>query len=172
MKAYRLCSPWHKPWDATGARRRGGRWNSPGIPVLYAASSISLACLEILVHVVDTTIVPEFAYSEIDVPDALVTPWEENELPTEAILASTVLSREFGDFWMKRAIKTGGTDPADVARFRRDLGDLPVQQVPSAVVAPEWNYLINPEHDDFRELTWSEPRVFRIDRRLIDPALR
>src|SRR5215207_943689 len=97
MKAYRLCSPWHKPWDATGAQRRGGRWNSPGVAVLYAASSISLACLEILVHFRDTTIIPEFVYSEIEVPNSFVKPWTENEGRTEAILASTVLSREFGD---------------------------------------------------------------------------
>jgi RES domain-containing protein len=141
-------------------------------PRFYAASSISLACLEILVHLVDTTIIPEFVYSEIEVPDGLMKSWTENEHRTEAILGSSVLSREFGDFWLKRPIKTGGTDPVYVASLRRDLGDVPVQQVPSAVVPPEWNYLINPEHDDFRELTWSARRAFRIDQRLIDPALR
>lgn len=172
MKAYRLCSPWHRPWDATGALRRGGRWNSPGRAVLYAASSISLACLEILVHLVDTTIIPDFVYSEIVVPDGLIKPWTENEQRTEAVLASSVLSREFGDSWLRRPIKTGGTDPIYVASVRRELEDVPVQQVPSAVVPPEWNYLINPQHDDFRELTWSEPRVFRIDPRLIDPVFR
>lgn len=158
MKAYRLCSPWHKPWDATGAQRRGGRWNSPGLAVLYAASSISLACLEILVHVIDTTIIPQFVYSEIEVPDSWVKPWAESELRTVAILGSSVLSREFGDFWLKRSME--------------DVGDHPVQQVPSAVVPPEWNYLINPGHEKFSELIWSEPKMFRIDPRLIDPALR
>jgi RES domain-containing protein len=172
MKAYRLCTPWQKPWDATGAKRRGGRWNSPGFGVLYAASSISLACLEILVHIRDTTIIPDYVYSEVDIPDALVKPWTENEPRTEAILTSTVLSREFGDFWLQRPIRIGSTDPAHATRLRRDVGDVPVHQVPSVVVPPEWNYLINPAHADFGELAWSEPKVFRIDRRLIDPALR
>ncbi len=140
--------------------------------VLYAASSISLACLEILVHIVDTTIIPEFVYSEIDVPDALFKPWTENEGRTEAILSSAVLSRECGDFWLQRPVKTGSTDPTHGTRLRRDVGDVPVQQVPSAVVPPEWNYLINPAHDDFGELAWSEPKVFRIDQRLINPSLR
>ena len=147
-----MCSPWRKPWDPTGALRRGGRWNNPGVAVLYAASSISLACLEILVHLVDTTIIPDFVYSEIEIPDGLVKPWTENERRTEAILGSSLLSREFGDSWLKRPIRSGGTDPA--------------------FVTPEWNYLINPKHEVFRELTWSEPRSFRIDPRLIDPALR
>jgi RES domain-containing protein len=172
LKAYRLCSPWRKPWDPTGALRRGGRWNNPGVAVLYAASSISLACLEILVHLVDTAIIPDFVYSEIEIPDALVKPWTENERRTEAILGSSLLSRDFGDSWLKRPIRSGGTDPAFVARLRREFADVPVQQVPSAVVPPEWNYLINPKHEEFRELTWSEPRMFRLDRRLIDPALR
>ena len=71
-----------------------------------------------------------------------------------------------------KAVKTGSTDPVHAARLRRDVGDAPVQQVPSVVVPREWNYLINPTHDDFAELAWSEPQVFRIDPRLIDPALR
>ena len=34
-----------------GARLYGGRWNTRGIPALYAASSVPLAMLENLVHV-------------------------------------------------------------------------------------------------------------------------
>jgi RES domain-containing protein len=132
--------------------------------VLYAASSIWLACLEVLVHLRDTTIIPEFVYSEIEMPDAVVKPWTENEQRTEAILGSIVLSREFGDSWIKTT--------ASAMQLRREVRDFPVQQVPSAVVPPEWNYIINPDHDDFPELTWSEPKSFRIDLRLIDPALR
>jgi RES domain-containing protein len=36
---------------AEGARLFGGRWNSPGHPVVYTAQSLALAALEILVHV-------------------------------------------------------------------------------------------------------------------------
>jgi hypothetical protein len=57
---------------------------TPDSPVLYAASSISLACLEILVHLVDTAIIPDFDYSEIEIPDALVKPWTENERRTRS----------------------------------------------------------------------------------------
>lgn len=34
-----------------GAERTGGRWNRLGTPMLYAASSRALACLESVVHV-------------------------------------------------------------------------------------------------------------------------
>jgi len=37
--------------SGNGARMYGGRWNSPGRPVIYCAGSVSLAILEILAHV-------------------------------------------------------------------------------------------------------------------------
>ena len=38
------------PLSAEGARRLGGRWNPPGIGVLYASASPELALLEQMVH--------------------------------------------------------------------------------------------------------------------------
>ena len=37
-------------FDGTGARLSGGRWNSPGRAVIYAAETYACAILEILVH--------------------------------------------------------------------------------------------------------------------------
>ena len=37
-------------FDGEGARQFGGRWNSPGVPIIYTSSSMSLAALEMLVH--------------------------------------------------------------------------------------------------------------------------
>jgi hypothetical protein len=38
--AYRVCSRYLDPRDPAGAARHGGRWNPPGVPALYAASSL------------------------------------------------------------------------------------------------------------------------------------
>jgi len=97
MKLYRLCAPWRRPWDPAGAVRRGGRWNSPGIAVLYAASSLSLACLEILVHVRDAENLPELSFSKLSVREQSVVLWNRPSDNTYAILQSEVLSREIGD---------------------------------------------------------------------------
>lgn len=58
----------------TGAIKTGGRWNERGTPALYAASSLSLACLEILVHMRWTDLVPpDYVYSVIEVPRLLIS---------------------------------------------------------------------------------------------------
>jgi RES domain-containing protein len=158
MKAYRLCAPWHKPWDAAGAVRRGGRWNSPGVAILYAASSLSLACLEILVHVRDVENIPELSYSELTIPDTNVGPWRNAPERTKAILESEVLSRELGDNW--------------IGRLYLDEIFFAAMQVPSAVIPQEWNYLIDPGASTFGSIHWSVQQPFRIDPRLIDANLR
>ena len=40
-----------RAFSGEGARRYGGRWNSKGHGVVYTSGSISLAILEILVHI-------------------------------------------------------------------------------------------------------------------------
>src|SRR5277367_1816939 len=50
MIAWRLCRRPFAVLDGEGARRFGGRWNSPGRPVVYLADHPALAVLEVLVH--------------------------------------------------------------------------------------------------------------------------
>lgn len=78
MKAYRLCGRSRGPKDAAGASLRGGRWNSPGVAVLYCASSLSLACLEQVVHTRTPDNLPLLHYAEVLIPDDLVKPWKSH----------------------------------------------------------------------------------------------
>src|ERR1035438_7058028 len=140
MKAYRPCGRSRDPKDATGAFRRGGRWNSPGTAVLYCASSLSLACLEQLVHVRNPDNLPLLHYAEVVIPETLITRWRshvsewgEFELRSRAILESLVLSRELGDNW-------ANDEPGPLSKRR--VPELALQ-VPSAVVPQEWNYIVH-----------------------------
>ena len=50
LHVIRLYDPNTAPLDAAGARLHGGRWNSPGADVVYAALTYAGAILETRVH--------------------------------------------------------------------------------------------------------------------------
>ena len=151
VTAYRLFRSRYEPWDTTGAKLRGGRWNSPGNGVIYTSSTLSLACLEVLVHIRDPYLVPDLNYCRIEFPNHCVERWpfEADTARSQAILDSEVLSREFADGWL------GGEGE----------GSGPVLAVPSVVARQEWNYPINPSYRLYSKIRWSSPLKFRIERR-------
>ena len=181
IRAFRLFRSRYAPWDHTGATIRGGRWNSPGTPLLYTSSSLALACLEVIVHVQNPVAMPAFSFCQIDIPDRLVSRLEEPE--ASAVPESDILSREFGDRWVRSGISRFRRDAisntiARLAFKHRLVRDLlyrgirraehrPALAVPSAVVPQELNYLLNPEHRDFQRINWHEPQNFVFDRRLL-----
>ena len=69
------------PGDYTGAMVAGGRWNPIGIPMLYTAEHLSLACLEVLVHLDKGQLPRDYVWSKAELTD---TP----ELLTRSIPAS------------------------------------------------------------------------------------
>ncbi len=69
MQLYRIADSRHPIWDGTGAAMVGGRWNSPGRPVIYASLSYACAMLEILVHANIGRIPATQAYVVAEVPD-------------------------------------------------------------------------------------------------------
>jgi RES domain-containing protein len=54
--------------SGTGGRLFGGRWNSKGWPVLYTASSRSLAAMEALAHIPPKNLPPDFCIATIHIP--------------------------------------------------------------------------------------------------------
>ena len=175
--AYRLFQARFGPRDSTGARLKGGRWNSPGKDVLYASDSLALCCLEVLVHLRDTRFVPTFHYCSIDIPDELIEPWPftPEHRRHDAILESEVLSQDFGDEFLDGAV--GGANPLGTVVERLDRFGThahPVQVVPSVVMpwGTHVNFLLNPLNENFDGLRWSEPKLFAFEPRLLDPHLR
>jgi RES domain-containing protein len=135
-------------FSGEGAVRVAGRWHSEGTRIVYTAESISLATLEILVHMRSRKAVPDYRLIPCYFPEACVEELDISVLPPDwnAHIAPTAL-RGFGDDWTAR-------------------GASPVLKVPSAVTQSEFNYLLNPEHEDFRSVDIGEPRLFHLDVRL------
>ncbi|NDC41356.1 MAG: RES domain-containing protein [Chitinophagia bacterium] len=63
-----------------GAALYGGSWNNRGIPMLYTAGSISLATLEVVVHL-KNIVPPDFCRVTIDIPDDSIIACNRDDLP-------------------------------------------------------------------------------------------
>ncbi len=133
--------------SGAGASLYGGRWNQKGTRLVYAASHQSLAVLEALVHA--STLPTDLVLVEIEVPDALATErWSVANMP-----------RGWDRHPPPRATQRRGTVWARAAR------SLAVW-VPSAVVAAEWNCLINPAHPSIGRARARVVGPFQLDARL------
>ncbi|HET6762408.1 MAG TPA: RES domain-containing protein [Longimicrobiaceae bacterium] len=128
MRLWRLCASRYPPFDGEGARRVGGRWNSPGLPMVYASQHLSLAVLESLVHY-DVAFLPnDLLAHAVDLPDEHITVLDPASLPDGwSDDPAYVGSRQVGDAWLG-----DGTGLA--------------LAVPSAIIAEEYNVLLNPRH--------------------------
>lgn len=135
--------------SGTGARLYGGRWNSEGKPMLYLASSRSLAVLEVLVHL-DPLIIPgNYCLVEIEVPDSRITTIDAEQLPNDwRDISGPVILRELGDAFLKK---------------QEHL----LMKVPSSIVPAEYNYLLNPLHPDAFDVKLLKREPFGFDRRLL-----
>lgn len=150
MKAWRITKRKHAgtAFSGEGARLYGGRWNRPGVPIVYVAESQSLAVLEMLVHLDAPALLEKYVFLEVDLAASLVIDLDRSSLPKnwqsdpvpEAIQA-------IGDRWVFS-------------------GDSTVLRVPSVLVPGESNFLLNPRHPDFGKISISRPQAFRFDPRL------
>src|SRR3954471_2334419 len=73
LTLWRLSPAYHAPkaMSGDGAYRRGGRWNPPGIRVIYCAESRSLAVIEVLANIKQPSILGDQAWVLIPIEVAL-----------------------------------------------------------------------------------------------------
>ena len=142
---YRVCRARYARLDGEGARLAGGRWNSPGRAVVYMAESVALAVLENLVHMSRQDFPIGYVCVAAVLPDGLNIA-TERDLRLRAD-PRELTSQELGDWWI-------------------DSKASAVLEVPSAVVADEHNYLLNPAHPDFARIVADPPALFHFDARL------
>jgi len=135
-------------FSGDGARIYAGRWNHRGTPLVYAAGSRPLAILELLVHLGAPDLLSRYILIPVTFDSGLCRKLSPDELPEDwRADPPSDSTRTPGTAWVK-----GGASP--------------VLAVPSAVVAGETNYLLNPRHPDFGKLRLGAPEPFLFDVRL------
>ena len=85
MLAFRIVKKRHvlDAFSGEGARAYGGRWNPPGIPMVYAAHTRALAALESLAHFGGAERLMAFVTFEIEIPDPLALHLDAAALPRD-----------------------------------------------------------------------------------------
>ena len=151
-RAYRLVQARFvsRAFDGEGARLYGGRWNSKGTPMVYTSHSLSLAALELLVHLNSRQVLEErYRYLVIEFSGKLCRQVNELfKLPKDwAAEPAPESTKRIGDRWVRE-------------------GKSAVLAVPSVVVKDEQNYLLNPRHPAFSDIRISKPKRFQFDPRL------
>jgi RES domain-containing protein len=158
MKIWRICrAPYAaEAFSGQGARRFGGRWNSRGVPMVYSSTSLSLAAIELFVHLEPGQAPSDLVYLSAKLP--------------EGEPARTIESAELPDeWWTDDAVPGAGTP--------RELGDAWIQarsslamMVPSVPIRAEWNVLLNPLHPRISELQIEAAQPFVFDARMFQQS--
>ena len=140
--AWRICRRPFADLSGDGARLYGGRWNSPGQAVVYAAEAAALAVLEVRVHLdLDWSLLPaDYVLMAIDLGSLAIESLEETPADPAAC----------GDSWLQS---------------RRS----PVLAVPSVLVRESRNLLINVARPEVGKATIASIRPFSFDERLWRP---
>ena len=151
LTAWRIVHAQHAvlAFDGEGSRRYGGRWNSEGIPMVYASESLSLAALELLVHLDASRMMEDFVCISVQFDESLCLRIDQNHLPLDwTTYPASHFIQNIGTAWF-------------------NSGESAVLVVPSVIVPLEMNYLINPRHPDFEKLKINNPEQFQYDPRLM-----
>lgn len=152
--AWRITKAKHatNAFDGEGARLYGSRWSTPGTRMAFASESLSLATLEIVVHLQNSSPLASYVVFTVEFPEDLVRDLDLRLLPKNwRSFPAPQQTREIGDDWIK---SNSGV----------------LLRVPSAIVTHEHNFLINPAHHDFPKLIFHGPLSFDVDARVFAPG--
>jgi RES domain-containing protein len=151
MLAWRICRRGHlkSALSGTGAEKHAGRWNLKGERMVYAASSLSLAALELFVHLEPSCAPNDLHSVKIEIPD---------RVSREAIRVND-LPRGWRRYPAPRKLREIGS------QWLRECRTL-ILIVPSAANPEEQNILINPAHREMKKLKVIGSNPFRFDPRM------
>lgn len=134
-----------------GAEIAAGRWNPKGFPVLYTASTSSLAILEKLVHVELDLFPSDLYFAVLEITDGF----------SQQVLQASDLPESWNKFPNQDSLK-------EIGRNWLEGNKTLILTVPSAVNVHEVNHLINPRHPEVTMVKIIKTYPFEIDVRIIE----
>lgn len=151
MEIYRITQQqFAEDLTGNGARLFGGRWNSEGFFALYTSSSRSLALLETLAHT-PAKMLDKRVYHLI----ALFVP--------DKVLIQKIDVKNLQPGW----------DAPDTRPFTKKMGDAFLSnkkefmlEVPSVIIPEDINYVLNPLHEDMKQVKLVNKRRIYFDKRI------
>jgi len=150
MKIFRLSRKKYSiALSGKGAARFGNRWNSKGTEIIYCAGNRALAMAEVAVHINPAILPGDYLMVEIDVPGTVaIKTFDKSLLPANWNIFPHLLStQKIGDGFIEE-------------------NKFCILKVPSAVVEGDFNFLINPYHQDFKKIKITNSYDFPFDNRL------
>lgn len=151
MKVWRICKSKHRSlaFSGLGAEKTGGRWNYKGYPVVYTSENLSLAALELFVHVSPESIPADLIAICGALPDSVsIKEVKISDLPAG-----------WRQYPALAKLKQIGTD------WISGQSSLALK-VPSAINSQEMNILLNPAHSEMKKLKIGDEQPFHFDPRL------
>ena len=133
-----------------GPWRYGGRWNSPGVRVVYVSEHQSTAAFEVFVNRMPFILKEAYKAFHLEWPDSLIELFPVRNLPANwRVFPPPIETTEIGDRWVEE-------------------GRSAVLALPSAISPADTNFLVNPEHRDFKRIRIASPIDFDFDPRLLN----
>ncbi len=146
MTVYRITTDkWCRNLQASG---NSARWNSRGSFMIYAAGSRALACLENMVHRSGEMSGKIYKVMLIEIPANV----DVQEIKKASLhkdwksLTNYSYCQQKGNQWLKE-------------------GTTAILKVPSVIIDEEFNYLINPQHNQFKKIKLADVEDFSFDAR-------
>lgn len=135
-------------FNGKGAAKFGNRWNSKGTEVIYCAESSALAFAELSVYLNVTMASTEYVMLIIEV---------QKHVKIKEISKFT-LPENWSNYPHLKNTQIIGDE------FVQD-NEFAIMKVPSAIVQGNSNYVINPNHKNFKDIEVVETQSFPIDSR-------
>ncbi len=137
-------------FSGEGAWRYGGRWNSRNVRVIYASEHQSTAALEVFVHNKPFNPNERYKAFRLEWPDSLTEGFPAEKLPANwRVDPPPIETREIGDRWVQE---------------RRSA----VLALPSVISPDDTNFVLNPEHRDFKRIRIHPPIDYDFDPRMLN----